>query len=112
MVKAQKVKVLAIIGLSRSPVVPDVPTVREVVPGFESIEGWSGYFAPAGLPRAIVTRLNAEIVKASEKPALRAQLGQLGYGIGVGTPEELGALVKNDIGIAGRLAARAGIRPE
>jgi tripartite-type tricarboxylate transporter receptor subunit TctC len=112
MVKAGKVKVLAIIGRNRSTVFPDVPTVREVVPGFESIEGWSGYFAPAGLPRPIATRLNAEIVKASEKPALRAQLEQLGYGIGVGTPEELGALVRNDIGIAGRLAARAGIRPE
>jgi tripartite-type tricarboxylate transporter receptor subunit TctC len=110
--KAQKIRVLAIIGQTRSPVVPDVPTVREVVPGFESIEGWSGYFGPAGLPRPIVTRLHAEIVKASQVPALRAQLENLGYGLAGGSPEDLGALVKRDIGIAAKLAARAGIKPE
>jgi tripartite-type tricarboxylate transporter receptor subunit TctC len=112
MVRAGKLRVLAIVGQNRSPLVPDVPTVREVVPGFESIEGWSAYFGPAGMPRAIVARLHGEIANAAAKPAVRAQLEQLGYAVGAGTPEELDALVRRDLGIAARLAAKAGVRPE
>jgi tripartite-type tricarboxylate transporter receptor subunit TctC len=110
--KAGKVRILAIIGQERSALFPDVPTVREVVPGFTSLEGWTAFFGPAGLPRTMVTRVNAEVVKATQNPQIRAQLEQTGYAMNPSTPEELDALVKRDIGIASKLAARAGIKPE
>lgn len=112
LVRAGKIRVLAIIGRDRSPLVPDVPTVREVVPGFDSLEGWSAFFGPAGLPRPIVTRLHGEIAKISAKAEFRAAVEPLGYGVSGSTPEELEAIVKRDIASAGKLAARAGIQPE
>ena len=111
-VRAGKVRLLAIIGRDRNPFAPDIPTVREVVPGFESLEGWSAYFGPAGLPRPIVMRLHAEIARIAEKPEVRATVEKLGYGLNLSTPEELEEMVKRDIAHAAKLADKAGVRPE
>jgi tripartite-type tricarboxylate transporter receptor subunit TctC len=73
-VKAGKLKILAISSASRSPVLPDVPTVAEAgVPGYE-LTSWYGVLAPAGTPAAIVGQLNGEIVKALHTPDVKARL--------------------------------------
>jgi tripartite-type tricarboxylate transporter receptor subunit TctC len=72
-VKAGKLKILAISSASRSPVLPDVPTVAEAgVPGYE-LTSWYGVLAPAGTPAAIVGQLNGEIVKALHTPDVKAR---------------------------------------
>ncbi len=59
-VRAKRVRIVGAGGMKRSPVLPDVPTVAETLPGFESV-GWWGVMAPAGTPRPIIDRVNAEI---------------------------------------------------
>ncbi len=110
--KSGKVRLLAIIGRERNPLAPEVPTVREIVPGFESLEGWSAYFGPAGLPRPVVQRIHAEISRAGALPTVRTSLEQAGYGVDISTPEELDALLRSNIMLGAKLAARAGVRPE
>lgn len=73
-IKAGRVRALAITSAQRSPVAPDLPTVAESgYPGFEVI-GWFGWLAPAGTPKAIVDRLNKELVKSLAIPEVKDRL--------------------------------------
>lgn len=108
-IRSGKVRALAVLTEKRVPAVPDVPTGIEAgVPGF-TMPLWYGMFAPAGTPRELVTRLNAEIVKALESPDLRKRLADLGVDTWPGTPEQLGTLLKEDIQRYGEIAKAAGL---
>jgi tripartite-type tricarboxylate transporter receptor subunit TctC len=72
-VRAGKLRPLAVLGTARSPAIPDVPTMAESVPGFE-VSNWIGLFGPAGMPPAIVARLNAEIQKIMRSPEIQKRL--------------------------------------
>jgi tripartite-type tricarboxylate transporter receptor subunit TctC len=96
-VKAGRVRGLAVSGPIRSPVVPELPTVAEAgVPGFE-VTVWGGVMAPAGLPKAILTTLNAEINKALASPTLKEKFGAIGYQLVGGTPEQFDAFVNKEV---------------
>ncbi len=78
-VKAGKLKALAVTTESRHPALPDTPTTTEAgYPKFQ-VTGWQGWVAPAGTPRAILDRVNAETNKAMSDPATRAKLFEQGY---------------------------------
>jgi tripartite-type tricarboxylate transporter receptor subunit TctC len=77
MVKADRVRVLGITTQKRSPLLPDVPSISEAVPGYEMI-GWYGLTAPTGTPEGILARLGAEIVKVVKEPKFHQQLVLLG----------------------------------
>ena len=78
-VKAGKLKALAVTTESRHPALPDTPTTTEAgYPKFQ-VTGWQGWVAPAGTPRAILERVNAETNKAMNDPATRAKLFEQGY---------------------------------
>jgi tripartite-type tricarboxylate transporter receptor subunit TctC len=95
--KAGTLRALAITGTKRSPSVPDVPTMYEVMkPGFD-IESENGIVAPAGVPPAIIAKLNAEIVKALRDPAIAGPLQTNGFEVVGSTPEEFGVRLKNDV---------------
>ena len=89
MAKDGKIRALAQTTRSRSPAAPDVPTVAETVPGFEATT-WFAMFAPAGTPRDIVLRINAELQRVFKLPDVLDKLKVLGLEPSVGTPEELG----------------------
>jgi tripartite-type tricarboxylate transporter receptor subunit TctC len=94
-IKAGKVRAIAYSGPTRSPLIPDVPTVAESgVPGYDVV-GWFGLFAPAGTPRDIVNRLNAETVKILKLPEMKEKL--TGYDPAPSTPEQFAAIIKSDI---------------
>jgi tripartite-type tricarboxylate transporter receptor subunit TctC len=94
-IKAGKVRALAWTGPTRSPLIPEVPTVAESgLPGYEVV-GWFGLFAPAGTPRDIVNRLNAETAKILKLPELKEKL--IGYDTASSTPEQFAAIIKADI---------------
>jgi tripartite-type tricarboxylate transporter receptor subunit TctC len=94
-IKAGKVRAIAWSGPARSPLIPEVPTVAESgLPGYEVV-GWFGLFAPAGTPRDIVNRLNAETVKILKLPEMKEKL--TGYDPASSTPEQLAAIIKSDI---------------
>jgi tripartite-type tricarboxylate transporter receptor subunit TctC len=112
LVKSGKIRVLAITSANRYKVIPDVPTVAEVLPGFQGLLGWMGYFGPAGLPQPIVQRLHAEMSSALTDVSLKEKLEGLGFVVDVQPAAVLGGMVKRDLAVAGKLAQRAGIKPE
>jgi tripartite-type tricarboxylate transporter receptor subunit TctC len=96
LVRDGRIKALAIGGAQRSPAMPDTPTIGETIPGFESTS-WQGYFVPAGTPREIVLRLQAEAAKVLKLPDVIERL-RAGGNEGVGsTPEEFDAVFRADI---------------
>jgi tripartite-type tricarboxylate transporter receptor subunit TctC len=97
-IRSGKVRAFAVSSLKRASALPDMPTMDEAgFKGFD-ISQWQGVLAPAGTPRSIVNRLNAEIVKALATPDMRERLvTQGGNEIVTGTPEDLAALIKSDL---------------
>ncbi|MFM9971848.1 MAG: Bug family tripartite tricarboxylate transporter substrate binding protein [Burkholderiales bacterium] len=112
LIKAGKLKVLAVTSNNRYRVIPDVPTIAEVIPGFQGLLGWMGYFGPAGLPQPLVTRLHGEISSALTDANLKEKLEAIGFVVDVQPPAVLGEMVKRDLAVAGKLAQRAGVKPE
>jgi len=96
LVRDGKIKALAIGGAQRSPAMPEIPTIGETIPGFESTS-WQGYFVPAGTPREIVQRLHQEAVKILKLPDVLERLRAGGNEPVGSTPEEFDARVKADI---------------
>lgn len=111
-VKAGRVKPLGVTTLKRSPIAPELPTLDEAgVPGFERV-GWGGYIAPSQVPRDIVSRLNSEIRTALNSPPVREKILGVGSTIVAGTPEQFGALLRNDIEKWTKVIKVAGIKAE
>jgi tripartite-type tricarboxylate transporter receptor subunit TctC len=109
-VKEGKVRALATTGTKRAPVLPDVPTVSEAgVPGFEAAT-WFGIYAPAGTPRPIVEKLNAEVLSILALPAVKERLAGLGVDLIAQGPEQLAALTKADLEKWGPVVKKAGIK--
>ncbi len=96
-IRAKKLKPLAITGLKRHPLLPDVPTFEES--GFKGFDGvqWYGIVGPAKLPAEITNRLNAEINKALAAPALRERLSGEAIEPMPMTPEQFGKFIQADI---------------
>ncbi|AMN44487.1 Bug family tripartite tricarboxylate transporter substrate binding protein [Rhodoplanes sp. Z2-YC6860] len=96
LVESGQLKALAVGGLTRAPALPNVPTVAETIPGFDSTS-WQSYFVPAGTPREIVLRLQQETAKALKNPDVIERL-KAGGNEGVGsTPEEFDRVFRADI---------------
>ncbi|HTK14116.1 MAG TPA: tripartite tricarboxylate transporter substrate binding protein [Xanthobacteraceae bacterium] len=111
-IAAGKVRALAVGSLTRDPQYPDVPTLAESgFPGFEAIQ-WVGLLAPAGTPKPIVDRINAEVNKALKDPAMIKQLAQQGMLPAGGTPESFRALIHTEVANWKEAAHAAGIKPE
>jgi tripartite-type tricarboxylate transporter receptor subunit TctC len=93
-VKAGRVRALAVSTAKRSPALPEVPTVAEAgVAGFE-VTTWSGFVGPAGLPKGVVARLNAELNRALSLPSVIEKFTSLGYETVKTTPEQFDGLIQ------------------
>ena len=104
-----KLRALATIGASRSPAVPELPTVAEAaLPGFKSRD-WIGIFAPAGTPPAVVAKLNAEIVRAMNSADMRTRLDAGGARPSSFSPVEFAAFVRSEREDWGKVVKQAGI---
>jgi tripartite-type tricarboxylate transporter receptor subunit TctC len=110
--KAGKVRALAVSGLKRSTLVPELPTLDEAgLKGYE-IVGWNGLFVPAGTPRNIVTHLHAETAKALAQADVKERLATMGAeGVG-SSPEEFRAFVKAEISKWAKVVKEAGLKVE
>jgi tripartite-type tricarboxylate transporter receptor subunit TctC len=95
-VRAGKLRPLAVLGAVRSPALPDVPAVAESVPGFE-VSNWIGLFGPAGMPPAIVERLNAEVQKIMRSPEIQKRLETEGAKFIPMTPEQFAMFQKAEL---------------
>ncbi len=95
-VKSGKLRALAVTSAKRQPELPDVPTVSETIPGFE-VNTWYGLVGPAGLPPAIVKRLNEGIARVlNDKPTIE-KLATAGLSVQTGTPEEMTSYMRNEL---------------
>lgn len=111
MIRAGKLKALAVTGPKRLASAPDVPTMLEAgVPGYDLVS-WYGVLAPAGTPKAIVDRLNADLRKTMQSPEVHAKfVAQLGADTTVGTPDEFGAMLRREFAAWGRLVREMNIK--
>ena len=110
--RAGRIRPLGITSLERSPALPDLPTVAsQGYPGFEAKE-WYGVVAPAGTPRAIVTRLNRELVRVLNLPDVHSRLIDLGTEIVGNTPDQFGAFMKTELVKWAKVLKETGIRLE
>lgn len=108
--KAGRVRALGVTGPKRSPALPDVPTIAEAgVAGYEATT-WNGLVAPAGVPRPVVAKLNAEINKALASPAVKDRLAAIGAEPVGGAPEQFGALIRKEHAKWGEVIRRSGAR--
>ena len=94
-VKTGRLNLLAVTEPQRSALLPDVPTVAETLPGF-SMSVWYAAYGPAGMPRPLVERLNAEVNKALVMPEVRARLDSIGVDVVQSTPAQLTAALLKD----------------
>jgi tripartite-type tricarboxylate transporter receptor subunit TctC len=110
LVKAGRLRALAVTSAKRAKAVPDLPTVAESgVPGYEVV-GWFGLFAPAGTPKAIVERLSAEAKRGVNQPDFAARAEAQGTETLGTSPEELAKVVKAELAIWRKVVASAGLK--
>jgi len=109
-IKAGKLRPLAVASLTRSPLLPDVPTMTEAgVPGFETV-GLAAILAPAGTPPAVVDRLSREIAAILRTPEVRDQLVAMGLEVVASTPAEFAAYIDAESKKWGKLIREAKIQ--
>jgi tripartite-type tricarboxylate transporter receptor subunit TctC len=101
-VKTGALRLLAVTEGKRSSLLPDVPTVAETVPGYE-MAVWYGAYGPAGLPKDIVEKLNAEINRILFLPEVKSRMADIAVEVAASTPQELAALTRSDAEKWGRI---------
>jgi len=112
LVRGNSLKLIGVATPNRLPQFPDVPTVSESgLPGF-FFNSWFAILAPAGTPKEIVAKLNAEINKALATEDVRAKLTANGIDIQGGTPAEFGDYIKGEVVKWAKVTKEAGIQPE
>ncbi|MBY4897909.1 tripartite tricarboxylate transporter substrate binding protein [Cupriavidus sp. AU9028] len=110
-VKAGKLRLLAVTEGKRSPLLPNVPTVAETIPGYE-LAVWYGAFGPAGMPKELVSRLNAEINKVMMLPEVKQKMDAIGVETTTSTPQEFGQVLRRDADRYGKLIRELKITAE
>ena len=106
-VRAGKAQALGVTTPKRSPAAPEIPAIAESLPGFD-VSSWAGLVAPAGTPRSIVARLNAETVKVITSREVREILAKEGAEPVGNTPEEFSAFIRTEVGKWAKAVKQAG----
>jgi tripartite-type tricarboxylate transporter receptor subunit TctC len=111
-INSKRVVALATTGVKRSAFLPDLPTLAESgVPGYE-FDTWYGLHAPSKVPKDIIVKLNAEIVKALSKPEMKEQLFKQGLEAQTGSPEEFTKYVRAEVAKMAKIIKASGAKPE
>ncbi len=111
-VKSGKLRALGVSSMKRTPLAPDLPTIIEAgLPGFEVI-GWNGVHVPRGTPRAVIMRINTELVKALNMPDIQERMSVAGLEPAGSPPAAFAEFVKRDLARWAKVVKDAGIQPE
>jgi tripartite-type tricarboxylate transporter receptor subunit TctC len=112
MIRAGRLRALAVTSLQRSALTPDLPTVAESgIPGFEVIV-WYGVLGPAGMPRPILLRINQEVRKMSDMQDVKDRLAAQGAEVMTSTPEAFGKRIRDDRAKWERIVKSAGVKAD
>lgn len=111
-IAAGKIRLIAWSASQRFSAYPNIPTISEVLPNFDPPPSWFGMFGPAGLPKPVLLRLNADMVKALSVPELRAKVEEMGNLVIANSPEEYAALIRRGTATFGKVFKAAGLKPE
>ena len=112
MLKARRVRPIAVTPARGSKILPDVPPVADTIPGFD-LTSWNGIFAPAGLPKEIALRLSAEVNAILAEKEIQEKLAGAGFEVWPSkSPEEFARYVDEQLALWTRLIKAAGIEPE
>ena len=110
-VKSGKLVGLATSGRERSPHFPDLPTIADFYPGFETTS-WVGAIAPAGTPRAVIEKLNGALAKILSSPEVNSRFDAQSAEIVASTPEQFGELIRSETAKWGRIIREKNIRAD
>jgi tripartite-type tricarboxylate transporter receptor subunit TctC len=110
-VRAGRLRAIAVTTAARLDLLPDLPTVSDIVPGYEAT-GWWGIGAPKGTPAAVIERLNGDIDAALADPALKARIADLGGTALIGSPADFGQLIAEETEKWGKVVKFSGAKPE
>src|SRR5262245_59868958 len=110
-VRGGKLRALAVTTATRAPVLPDIPTVAEFVPGYES-SFWTGVGTPKNTPAEIVEKLNKEINAGLADPKIKARLADLGGAVVALSPADFGKLIADETEKWAKVIKFAGIKAE
>ena len=111
-IKSGRVRALAVTGVHRAKIVPELPTIAEAgVPGYE-FDNWYGLWAPAGTPVAIIKKVNEEVNRALASPALQARFAESGIETMGGSPERFAAYLSSELKKWSTVARDAGIKAD
>ncbi|MCY1290336.1 hypothetical protein D9M69_206500 [compost metagenome] len=110
-VKAGKLRLLAVTESKRSPLLPNVPTVAETLPGYE-LAVWYGAFGPRGMPAELTARLNREINTVMALPEVKARMNAIGVETATSTPQQFATILRRDADRYGKLIRDLGIQGE
>jgi tripartite-type tricarboxylate transporter receptor subunit TctC len=111
LIRAGKLRPLAVTSTLRSQALPDMPTVGDFVPGYEA-SGFFGFAVPKNTPAEIIDTLNKEINAGIAEPKMKARLADLGSTVIRGSPADFGRLITEETEKWGRLIRAAHIKPE
>jgi len=107
-VREGRLLALAVVTAKRSPLLPDVPTMAEVLPGFER-DAAHALMAPAGTPRYIVNKVSADVARVLDLPQVRQQMQAMSFDSAPSTPEEFDRILRNQLEIFAKVARAAGL---
>jgi tripartite-type tricarboxylate transporter receptor subunit TctC len=110
-IKTGKLRALAVTTAARMPDLPEVPTVGDVVGGYEASQ-WYGFAAPKNTPAEIVDKLNKEINAAIADPGMKAKLAAIGGAPMPGSPADFGKLIADETEKWGKVVRAGGLKPE
>jgi tripartite-type tricarboxylate transporter receptor subunit TctC len=111
-VKAGRLRGLAVTSAKRVAAFSELPTVAEAgVPGFD-VSAWAGVIVPAGVPKAIVARLNSEVNRALAAPAVRDRLPDLGLDVVGGTPQQFADHIRQETAKWAEVVKRSGAKAD
>jgi tripartite-type tricarboxylate transporter receptor subunit TctC len=108
----KRIKILAVLEPARFSRRQQIPSMSEALPSFRKPSSWFGFFGPAGVPAAIVARLNGEIGKALAGADVRQKLDANGMALLGGTPEDFAALIADGMTRYGAIIKAAGVKAE
>ena len=111
LIKAGKLRALAVTTATRSDQLPDVPTIAEFVPGYEASQ-WYGIVAPKGTPTEVIAKLNHDANVVLADPALKPKLAELGASVVSGTPAEFGKLIADETAKWAKVVKISGAKAE